>query len=61
MQALESGDCSIVEGIVHVLHKERYSGHDKGEEIRIGDRQFVYSYFAFTEAYKCTISHGGKV
>jgi hypothetical protein len=59
LEIYQSGKCSIVEGMVEVLHEQPSSGHDSGDEIKIGSKTFTINYFTATPAYKKTISHGG--
>jgi hypothetical protein len=59
--ALANNQCEVVEGTVQVLHEQPAGGHDAGDRIRIGDKEFTYSYFTSTLSYNRTISHGGKL
>ncbi len=61
MAALANNQCEIVEGTVQVLHQQPASGHDAGDRIRIGDKEFTYSYYYAVLSYNRTISHGGKL
>ena len=62
VEALNDGRCEIVEGTVHVLCEEPYSGHvDYGDRIRVEDVQFEFSYYQSSLAYKQTVSHGGSL
>ena len=60
-QALRYEQCAIVEGTVSVLYEQPGSGHASGDRIRIGDKEFVYSYFHETVAYHRTVAHGGAL
>jgi hypothetical protein len=58
--ALRDGRCSVQEGIVQVVCKQPARGHAPGDRIRIGDREFQYSYFESSLAYNRTIAHGAN-
>jgi hypothetical protein len=60
-QALKQGRCAVVEGTVSVLREQPRSGHAPGDRIRIGDKEFVYSYFVSSPGYHTTVSHGGAL
>jgi len=60
-QALKEGRCAVVEGTVSVLREQPMSGHAAGDRIRIGDKEFVYSYFVASPGYHMTVSHGGAL
>jgi hypothetical protein len=60
IRALRSGRCSVVEGTVHVLHKEAWGGHGS-DNIRIGDKEFAYSFYGDNPGYHQTISHWGAL
>jgi hypothetical protein len=51
----------IVEGIVKVRHEQPASGHDKGDIIAIGDKEFEINFFMTSPSYTATISHGGAL
>jgi hypothetical protein len=65
--ALKEGRCAVVEGTVSdkgtvsVLREQPRSGHASGDRIRIGDKEFVYSYFVASPGYRTTVSHGGAL
>jgi hypothetical protein len=58
-RALRDGNCSVIEGTVHVLHRQPYAGHDAGDQVEIGGQMFEVSDYQLTLAYNRTISHGG--
>jgi hypothetical protein len=60
-RALREDRCEVVEGTVEVLHLQPKSGHDAGDRIRVGGREFQYSYFAATLSYHRTVAHGGAL
>jgi hypothetical protein len=49
----------VAEGIVEVLHTQPWSGHDKGDIIRIGQATLEVNYYVATVGYKKTIANGG--
>ena len=57
--ALKMGRCDVIEGVVTVLHEQPRSGHASGDRIRIGNKEFQFSYFTSGLSYDRTISHGG--
>ena len=59
--ALANNQCEVVEGIVQVLHQQPWSGHDVGDHISIGGKDFTYSDYVETLGYHQTISHGGQL
>jgi hypothetical protein len=59
--ALANNQCEIVEGTVQVLHEQPYGGHDAGDHIRIGGKDFTYNYYSMALGYHQTISHGGQL
>lgn len=59
--ALRNGQCEIVEGIVKVLRQQPASGHAAGDRVRIGSREFEFSYYQSTLSYNETIAHGGAL
>ncbi len=60
-QVLRDGTCQVLEGIVEVLHEQPSAGHDSGDRIRIGGREFEVNYYYSTLGYNRTISHGGQL
>ncbi len=52
-------DHEVVEGTVQVLHQQPRSGHDRGDTVKIDDRQFEINYYRKTAAYHTTLAHGG--
>jgi hypothetical protein len=58
-EALRTGHCSVVQGVVTVLHQQPYSGHSDGDIIEVGGKRFDCDYFRYGVGYKQTISHGG--
>jgi hypothetical protein len=61
LTALRDGKCSVVAGIVHVIHQQPYGGHDAGDHIMIGGQDFQYSDYSASLSYAQTISHGGAL
>lgn len=61
INALQTGQCQVVEGLVTVVHEQPYSGHDAGDRIRVNDVEFQFSAYDATLAYDRTISHGGHL
>jgi hypothetical protein len=59
--ALANNQCEVVEGTVQVLHQQPWGGHDSGDRIRIGSKEFTYSYYSSMLGYHTTISHGGEL
>ena len=59
--ALANNQCDVVEGTVQVLHEQPYGGHDAGDHIRIGNRDFTYNYYSGMLGYHQTIAHGGQL
>ena len=57
--AMLEGRSEVVEGVVEVLYRQPEGGHAPGDRIRVGGREFQYSYFTSTLAYNRTIAHGG--
>jgi hypothetical protein len=55
----EAGRGLVVEGTVSVLHTQPVDGHDRGDIIRIGGREFELSAFSGETGYKQTLAHGG--
>lgn len=47
------------EGIVQVLHTQRYEGHDNGDVIKVGNTEFNINYYVRTIGYHDTLAHGG--
>lgn len=50
---------SVVEGKVQVIHEQPRGGHDRGDLIVVGDKEFEFSYFEESFGYHQTISNGG--
>jgi hypothetical protein len=50
---------SVVEGKVQVIHEQPSGGHDRGDLIIVGDKEFEFSYFEESFGYHQTISNGG--
>jgi len=59
--ALANNQCEVVEGTVEVLHQQPWSGHDAGDHIQIGGKDFTYSDYVEMLGYHRTISHGGQL
>jgi hypothetical protein len=59
LYAYWSHDYDISEGVVTVLHKQPYSGHDRGDIIRLGNDELEINYYRDTPGYDRTIAHGG--
>jgi hypothetical protein len=51
IHALRTGHFEVVEGTVQVLHREAWSGHDRGNIIQIADKTFGYSSHEDSLAY----------
>ncbi len=55
-----NGDLEIVEGEVDVLSVQKYSGHEGGDIIQIGNAEFEINYYCGDVFYYCkSIEHGG--
>jgi len=52
-------DSQVVEGVVHVSHRQPYSGHTTGDKITIDGEPFVVDFFSAAPGYNETLSHGG--
>lgn len=61
VSAYKRGECEVAEGFVHVLHTQPRSGHDKGDIVRIGNKELEIDYFRLTPGYDLTIAHGGAL
>jgi hypothetical protein len=59
VNADEQKQYQIVEGPVEVLHQQAYTGHGKGDVIRVNGKEFEVNYFYATPAYHNTIAHKG--
>ena len=59
MSAYRDKRYEIVEGPVQVLWQQPYTGHSKGDVIRVNGKEFVVNYFYATPAYHNTIAHKG--
>jgi hypothetical protein len=59
--ALANNQCEVVEGTVQVLHQQPWSGHDAGDHISIGGKDFTYSDYVESLGYHQTISHDGQL
>jgi len=51
----------VTEGTVHVIHAQRFEGHDGPEVVRIGKVELSFSFFSSTFGYHQTISRGGAL
>ncbi len=60
MDALNSGQCSIVEGPVEDFDPMPAAGH-KQESFRVGTTRFAYSDYISTGGFNRTRSHGGPI
>ena len=49
----------VVEGQVHVLHRQPKTGHTKGDIVEVNGKQFEVNYFYATPAYNKTLARGG--
>jgi hypothetical protein len=49
----------IVEGLVHVLHTQPETGHDRGDVVEVGGVEFEVDYFLITFGYNKTLAYGG--
>ncbi|PKL92735.1 MAG: hypothetical protein CVV21_02980 [Candidatus Goldiibacteriota bacterium HGW-Goldbacteria-1] len=56
--ALISGKCKVVEGIITDFKPMPYNGHQQ-EEITVQGVTFNFSDFSMTSSYRNTVSHGG--
>jgi len=61
IDAYRSKRYQIMEGTVEVRHEQPASGHDKGDVIAIGGREFEINFFRICPSYNVTISHGGAL
>ena len=61
LRLLDTGQTQRVEGVVQVLHRQPAAGHSRGDVIRVGGREFVFSDFQGTIGYHRTLSHGGEL
>jgi len=59
VSSYRTGAAKMVEGPVHVIHRQPESGHAVGDVIEVDNVRLVVDYFVVTPAYKQTISHGG--
>ena len=50
---------SVAEGIVNVIYEQPYEGANKGDIVRIGNKEFEKKYSQDTPHYVYTIAHGG--
>jgi hypothetical protein len=57
--ALRSGQCDVVEGVVRVLGREPGGVARGSDSIRIAGHEFAYSSRNHSGGYNQTISHGG--
>lgn len=57
--ALRDGHASVVEGTVELLYEQPKGGHAPGDRIRVNGREFQYSNFRATLAYRRTVANGG--
>jgi hypothetical protein len=57
--ALDQGTAAVAEGVVQVLHQQAGSGHDRGDELMIGDAHLVVDAYGGRSAYRKTVSCGG--
>lgn len=61
IQAYRNGRAEVIEGVVHVSHRQPAWGHSAGDKITIGDKRFEVNFFLATPGYRRTISHGGAL
>ena len=59
LTAYRNGDFEIIEGQVEVLHEQPKEGHDRGDIIRINEKEIEINYFRTGPQYKSTLAHGG--
>ncbi len=52
-------NAQVVEGIVHVSHRQPYQGHTSGDKINVDGHPFEIDYFNAAPGYKDTLAHGG--
>lgn len=52
-------NAEVVEGIVHVSHRQPYHGHTSGDKITINGQPFEVDYFSAAPGYKDTLARGG--
>jgi hypothetical protein len=57
--ALRDGRCEVVEGEVEVLVLQPRAGHNDGDRIRVGGREFRIDRNSSTPAYNRTVAGGG--
>jgi len=51
----------VVEGTVVVKHEQPVTGHDKGDIISIGGKEFEIDFYRQGPCYTATIAHGGAL
>jgi hypothetical protein len=61
VSAYRDGTAQIVEGTVHVLRTQPWSGHAAGDLVEINGVELGVDYFVVTPAYKQTIAYGGAL
>src|SRR5438128_8379767 len=59
IRAARSRYCPVAEGTVQVISEEPRGGHRGPDHIRVGGKDFFYSYYGGRLGYSRTISHGG--
>jgi len=57
----EGGEYAVAEGVVHVLHAQKFHGHDGPDIVTVGDERFEIDAFRGWPGYRRTISHGGPL
>ena len=61
IEKYEQKQFEIAEGKVTVLRTQQKSGHQEGDLVKVGNKEFVIDFFRTTSAYKLTIAHGGHL
>ena len=59
-RALQTGRCSVVEGVVTDFHPVPPGGHAL-ESFRVQNRTFSYSEYNYTACFNTSLAHGGPV
>ena len=57
--AYNNHQCAVVEGKVQVIHEQSVHGHEQGDIIQVGDKEFEFNYFTDSVGFHQTISHNG--
>jgi hypothetical protein len=51
----------VAEGVVHVLHTQAYTGHQRGDIVEINGVKFDVNYFMISFGYTTSIAHAGAL